>query len=186
MRYTHGVTSIFVRSLSHNFDQALRLMAAALSDCPDDLWQTDLWPAVAPTGPSPHGGLHGSAPWFLGYHALTTLDYDLTGEFAPWTPPQPFDEHTYGFPNRVFTKLEILGYLDRCSDRVHQTLATMTDELADRPLPDAHRYRGTRYGVIVGSMPLHLIEHASQIRQSLAAAGVAVRPMPGDAGYVAV
>jgi hypothetical protein len=40
------------------------------------------------------------------------------------------------------------------------------------------------YGVIVGGMPLHLIEHPSQIRQFLTAAGVKVQPMPGDRGYI--
>jgi len=77
--------------MAHNFEQALRLMEAALTDCPDDLWQTDLWPDEAPTAPTPHGGLHGSAPWFLGYHALLTLDYDLAAEFEPWARPQPFE-----------------------------------------------------------------------------------------------
>jgi hypothetical protein len=32
-------------------------------------------------------------------------------------------------------------------------------------------------------MPLHVFEHASQIRQFLTAAGVKVQPMPGDRGY---
>ena len=31
-----------------NFDEALRLMEAALTDCPDGLWETDLWPDEAP------------------------------------------------------------------------------------------------------------------------------------------
>jgi hypothetical protein len=39
------------------------------------------------------------------------------------------------------------------------------------------------YGVLVGGMPLHVLEHASQIRQFLTAAGVKVRPMPGDRRY---
>ena len=34
--------------------------------------------------------------------------------------------------------------------------------------------------VIVGRMPLHVLEHTSQIRQFLTAAGVKVQPMPGD------
>ena len=68
--------------MASNFDQALRFMEAALVDCPDDLWKTDLWPDEAPTGPAPHGGMHGSAPWFLAYHALSTLDYDLTAEMC--------------------------------------------------------------------------------------------------------
>jgi hypothetical protein len=176
-------TTTFAQSLSHNFEAALRLMEAALADCPDDLWQTDLWPDEALTGPTPHGGLHGSSPWFLGYHALSCLDYDLTGEFEPWAPPQPFNDNTYGFPNRVFTKPELLGYVAWCRGRVRQTLDALTEEVAARPLPRTHRYHGMAFGVIVGSVPGHVIEHASQIRQFLTAAGVQVRPMPGDRGY---
>jgi len=166
-----------------NFEQALRLMAAALRDCPDELWETDLWPDEAPTGPTPLGGLHSSAPWFLAYHALLTLDYDLNAGFEPWEPPQPFDENTYAFPNRMFTKAELLGYIDYCRGRVRRTLDSLTEGAAARPLPAAHRYHGILYGVIVGRMPLHVLEHASQIRQFLTAAGVRVQPMPGDRGY---
>jgi DinB superfamily len=184
MRYAEGVTNPFVQSMSSNFEQALRLLEAALADCPDELWATDLWPDEAPTAPTPHGGLHGSAPWFLGYHALTTLDYDLTAEFAPWAPPPPLDDNTWSSPNRMFTKTELLGYVEYCRERVGQTLDGLTEEAAARPLPPAHRHRGMLYGEIVGSMPLHVVEHAAQIRQFLTAAGVEVRPMPGDRGYV--
>jgi hypothetical protein len=173
----------FVLSMASNFEEALRLLEAALTECPEDLWEVDLWPDEAPTGPTPHGGLHGSAPWFLGYHALLTLDYDLAAEFEPWEPPQPFVENTYASPNRVFTKAELLGYLDYCHRRVKRTLDALTEEAAARPLPGAHRYHGASYGVIVGSMPLHVVEHASQIRQFLTAAGIKVQPMPGDRGY---
>jgi hypothetical protein len=169
--------------MASNFEQALRLMEAALTDCPDGLWEKDLWPDEAPTGPTPHGGLHGSAPWFLAYHALLTLDYDLTAEFDSWTPPQPFDENTYAFPNRTFTKAELLSYIGYCGDRVGRTLLELTEEVAARPLPSGHRYHGTMYGVIVGGMPLHVNEHATQIRQFLTAAGVKVRPMPGDRAF---
>lgn len=158
-------------------------MGTAMTDCPDHLWETDLWPGEAPTAPTPHGGLHGSAPWFLAYHALTTLDYDLTAEFGPWAPPPPFDDNTWSFPNRVFTKAELHGYLDYCRERVSRTLEMFTDELAQRPLPDAHRHRGTMYGVNVGGLPLHVLEHAAQIRQFLTVAGVKVQAVPGDRGY---
>jgi hypothetical protein len=180
VRYTSSVVNVYVQSMAHNFTTALPLMEAALTDCPDSLWQTDLWPDEAPTGPTPHGGLHGSAPWFLGYHALLTLDYDLTGEFEPWAPPPPFDDNTYAFPNRVFTKPELLGYVEWCRVRARETLDALTVEMAARPLPSAHRHHGMLFGVLVGSMPLHVVEHASQIRQFLTAAGVTVRPMPGD------
>ena len=127
--------------------------------------------------------MHGSAPWFLGYHALNTLDYDLAAEFEPWALPPPFDDNTYGFLNRAFTKPEPLGYVAWCRGRVRQTLDGLTAEMAARPLPGAHRYHGMLFAVIVGSTPLHVVEHASQIRQFLTAAGVTVQPMPGDRGY---
>jgi hypothetical protein len=177
------VPTTFVLSLSHNFTEALRLMRAALADCPDELWQTDLWPGEATTGPAPYGGLHGSAPWFLGYHALSCLDYDLAAELEPWSPPEPFDDNTYSFPNRVFTQAELLGYVEECRQRVAATLEALTDEKAALLVPERHRKHGIRYGALVGSVPLHVIEHAAQIRQFLTATGVTVQPMPGDRGY---
>jgi hypothetical protein len=175
----------FVASLAANFEQALRLLEAAVADCPDELWATDLWPDEAPTAPGPIGGLHGSAPWFLAYHALTTLDYDLSADLEPWGPPPPFGENTWSFPNRVFTRAEVGGYIAYCRGRVERTLEVLTEHSAARPVPETHRYHGTPYGVLVGAIPLHVNEHAAQIRQFLTAAGVRVQPMPGDRGYSA-
>ena len=169
--------------MNRNFEEALRLMKVAVTDCPDTLWEKDLWPDEAPTAPTPHGGLHGSAPWFLAYHALTTLDYDLAAELEPWGPPKPFDENTYSFPNRAFTRAELLGYVDYCGERARRTLDDQFEGKASMQIPDAHRYKGTLYGVMVGGIPLHVIEHAAQIRQFLTSEGVMVQPMPGDRAY---
>jgi hypothetical protein len=78
----------------------------------------------------------------------------------------------------MFTRSELLGWIDWSRIRVHQTLDALTDEMALRPLPHTHRYAGTLFGVIVGSLPLHTLEHATQIRQFLTAAGV--KPKPRD------
>ena len=107
---------------------------------------------------------------------------DLTAEFEPWDPPPRFDENTYVFPNRMFNKAELLGYVDYCRGKVRQTLDALTEEMAAQPIPSAHRDHGMLFGVIVGSMPLHVAQHASQIRQFLTAAGVKVQPMPGIVG----
>ena len=164
----------FVESMATNFEQALGLMEAALSDCPDELWATDLWPDEAPTGPAREGakGLRGSAPWIIAHHALVCLDYDLTGGYELWEPPPPFDEREYADPTRLFTRSELLGYVEWCRARVHQVLDALTEERAARPLPSTHRYRGTPFGVMIGGIPLHVVEHASQIRQFITAAGV--------------
>jgi hypothetical protein len=170
------MTNPFVQSMARNFEDALRLMESAVADCTDELWETDLWPDQAPAHQPPPGGLVTSAPWFLAYHALTVLDYDLTGDFERWEPPKPFDENTWSFPNRMFTRAEVLGYIEYCRDRVRRTLDALTEEAAARPLPATHRYRGTLYAVNAGSIPLHVVEHAAQIRQFLTAAGVEPRP----------
>ncbi|HEX4429498.1 MAG TPA: hypothetical protein VHZ96_09540 [Frankiaceae bacterium] len=175
--------AVLAVSVARNFESALRLMEAALTDCPEELWETDLWPLDGTTRRLPQGGVHGSATWFLGYHALTCLDYDLGGDFEPWVPPAPFDENTYSLPNRVFTRAELLGYVDWCRGRARLSCEILTDDLALRRLPATHRYAGTPYGEIVGGIPLHVVEHASQIRQFLTSSGITVQPMPGDQGY---
>src|SRR5258706_16432143 len=71
MRYTGRVSNAFVQSMALNFEQALRLMEAALTDCPDELWQAGFWPGEAPTGPGPHGGPHRPAPRFPAHHGPT-------------------------------------------------------------------------------------------------------------------
>ncbi len=169
--------------MARNFEESLRLMEAAVTDCPGELWETDLWADEAPTRPVPHGGLEGSAPWFLAYHALNCLDYDLSADFEPWQPRQPFDDNTWSLPNRVFTKPELLGYVVYCRERVRETLDALTEAMAARTLPNTHRHHPMLFGEIVGGMPLHTVEHATQIRQFLSAAGVKVQPMPGDRDY---
>ncbi|MEX0785339.1 MAG: hypothetical protein WD939_01760 [Dehalococcoidia bacterium] len=42
------MTNAFVQSMARNFDEALRLKEAGLTDCPGRLWETDLWPGEAP------------------------------------------------------------------------------------------------------------------------------------------
>jgi hypothetical protein len=84
----------------------------------------------------------------------------------------------------VFTKIELLGYVDYCRAKVRQALDALSDDKTAQPLPKTHRYRGVSYGEIVGSIPLHVIEHAAQIRQFLTTEGIEVQPVPGDRGYV--
>ena len=163
---------VWQQAFAAGFAEALDQLERVVRDCPDDLWEVDLWPAQATTGPTEVGGLWGSAPWCLAFHALFCLDYDLTGDFAPWAPPAPFDESTFAYPNRVFTRDEVLGYAQHCRDKVEGIAGELDDERAARPLPTSHRYHGQPYLVMLAGMALHVTEHAAQIRQFLTAAGV--------------
>ena len=108
------VVNPFVQSMAGNFEEALRLMEAALTDSPKTCGRRTCG-RTKRHGPTPHGGLHGSAPWFLAVpRALSPSTTTSAAEFEPWEPPQPFDENTYASPNRMLTKAELLGYIDYC------------------------------------------------------------------------
>lgn len=170
------MTTTFVQMLIDQYGYALSLIGVAVGECPDRLWATDLWPDEAPAGPAWEGarGLGGSAPWNIAHHALVCLDYDLTGGWELWEPPPPFDQREYAWPTRLFAKSELLGYVDWCRGRAQHILDSLTEEGASRPLPSTHRYGGTPFGVMIGSIPLHVVEHAAQIRQFITSAGVQV------------
>ena len=186
------MTSIWVESLGRTFDQALDLLAAAMHDCADDLWESSMREVPADLfGPAPPGSdgtpvtdpaarhalaQRRSTPWSVAWHALEVLDYDLAGEFGSWAPPPLFAGNPHWLLTSLpapWTQSEMLGYLDYCRTRVRDTLASMTDELAATPLPQAHRYRGQPHAWIITGAVGHTIEHAAQIRQFITAARMA-------------
>ncbi|MBE0608337.1 MAG: DinB family protein, partial [Dehalococcoidia bacterium] len=101
----------------------------------------------------------------------------LNGEFGPWAPPPPFAGHPHwrdltSLP-AAWSRSEMLAYIVYCRERVRRTLASMTDEKAATPLPPAHRYHGQPHAWVISGLVGHTTEHASQIRQFIAAAGSA-------------
>ena len=124
------MTSIWVESLGRNFEEALDLLAAAVRDCTDELWESSMWEVPAdlfgsePPGPDGEpvtdpAARHAlaqrrSTPWSVAWHALECLDYDLTGEFGPWAPPPPFTGKPHwrltSLPS-AWTRSEMLGYI---------------------------------------------------------------------------
>ena len=183
------MASIWVASLGDTIDQTLETLAAAVRDCPDELWETGMWRVLAPSADQQFLGpdwepitdtaardtlverwvQRRSTPWSVAWHALEVFDYDLNGEFGPWAPPLPFDGHPHwrdlpSLPG-AWSRSEILGYVDHCRQQARTTLAGMTEAKAATPLPPAHRYGGQPYASILLSLVVHTTEHASQIRQ---------------------
>jgi hypothetical protein len=188
------MASIWVESLGRSFEQALDLLAAAVRDCTDALWETPMWQVPAPdrqflgpdwnpvTDPAQRRARaqrwvqRWSTPWSVAWHTLEGLDYDLTGELGPWAPPPPFTGHPHwrdlaSLP-AAWSRAELLAYIDYCRRRVCDALAGMTDAQAATPLPPVHRYGGRPHAWILTGLVGHTTEHAAQIRQFLTAAGV--------------
>lgn len=108
------------------FGAAIDMFGNALRACPDELWRERLWegPAARPEF------------WYVAYHALFWLDLYLDGAEEGFVPPSPFtlieqdDEGPY--PNRPYTKEELLAYLAACRRKCRATIEALTDETAQR------------------------------------------------------
>lgn len=68
--------------------------------------------------------------WYNTYHCLF-LDYYLTPAPKNFSPPAPFEhsEFEHRMPERVYTKDELLTYLQFCRQKCHSLIAGMTDEI---------------------------------------------------------
>ena len=80
------MASIWLESLGRSFEEALDLLAAAVRDCPDELWETPMWHVPAwdldfelatpdgkpVTDPAERFALvqRHSTPWAMAWHAL--------------------------------------------------------------------------------------------------------------------
>ena len=73
--------------LWRQFGVAIESLNDALRDCPDELWEKNLWEDQ----PDQWVAAGFSAFWYLGYHALFWLDLYLTGAEEGFAPPAPFD-----------------------------------------------------------------------------------------------
>jgi hypothetical protein len=110
---------------------AIDTFGDALRNCPDELWEKQLWKDQ----PDQWVAAGFSAFWYLGYHTLFWLDLYLTGAEEGFAPSAQFDlvemEPHETLP-RVYTKEEMLGYLDVCRQRCQETIHALTSEQANR------------------------------------------------------
>lgn len=125
------MTIINNEMLWRQFGVAIEMLGDALRECPDALWETQLW-ADAPDQWVAKGF---SRFWYLGYHTLFWLDLYLTGAEEGFAPPEPFDlveMHAGETLPRAYTREELLGYLEQCRQRCKDTIYAMTPEQANR------------------------------------------------------
>ena len=117
--------------LWRQFGAAIDSLGDALRACPDELWESRLWEDQPDQWVAP--GF--STFWYLGYHTLFWLDLYLTGAEEGFAPPAPFDlvemEDGETLP-RVYTRDELLGYLELCRQRCRTAIEALSSEEAQR------------------------------------------------------
>ncbi len=161
-------------SFLHLYEDAIDLLEGALRDCPDNLWDANVWevrltdrhvwPIVRGMGgdlPDEHRLQLHSAFWNVAYHVIFFLDHYLDGGLGEPRPPEPFrgdeqDPHT--LPHRVYTREELLDYLALCRRKAESTLDGLTDEQLERPARI-----GRPYGDLLLNNLLQVNEHVAQL-----------------------
>jgi hypothetical protein len=95
---------------------SIEMLENAIGACPESLWSDrSREPQV----------------WYLAYHTLFWLDFYLTGKEDEYQPPPPFGLEELDpasiLPERVYTREELLHYLDYCRKKAKRMLAALSD-----------------------------------------------------------
>ena len=103
------------------FGAAIDMLENAMVACPEDLWGKRI-------------GY--SEFWYLSFHTLFFLDLYLSESDKGFMPPQPFtldelDERGL-LPERIYTRQELLKYLEHGREKCKRTIAAMTEEKANK------------------------------------------------------
>lgn len=115
---------LFTREMVwQQFSAAMRMLENAIRACPEELW-----------GREP---VHESQFWYNAYHTLFFLDLYLSDSVDGFLPPPPFTLEELDpagvLPPRVYTKTELLAYLEHGRRKGRSVLENLTEEAARRP-----------------------------------------------------
>lgn len=132
--------------LWQQFGASIDMLENAIVACSDELWDTP------------------SQFWYNAYHTLFYLDYYSSEQPDGFMPPAPFTLSEFdadGFPDRVYSKDELLKYLAHGRQKSHDLLAGFTEEKA------AARFQNDRRDysmleIILYNMR-HVQHHAAQL-----------------------
>jgi hypothetical protein len=155
------------------FGAAIDMLENAMRACPESIWgDRSLQPEF----------------WYTAFHALFFLDIYLSDSDSGFAPPAPFtldelDERGL-LPERVYTKEELMKYLEHGREKCRARIAAMTEE-------QAHQRCGFRWlDISVTELLLynmrHVQHHAGQLhtilRQNAESAPRWVRKTPVPLG----
>jgi hypothetical protein len=177
--------------LRGEFDEAIDRLEAAVRDCPPEKWHDSVWP-VRKTDPWiwPQPGVQPvpertdesiqrfSAFWCVAYHALFFLDLYATPVGRPFVLPDdvqggPEDlgfaaDGAVAVPMETWPQPALVRYAAHGRAKVHETLATVTDEELAVPCPSDHPRAGETFGRVLQVNLDHVREHGGQLAAFLA------------------
>jgi hypothetical protein len=109
------------RIIWQQFGAAIDMLSNAVTACPDDIWGNRI---------------ENSEFWYITFHSLFFLDLYLSESDKGFVPPSPFtlDELDKRglLPERVYTKDELLKYLEYGREKCQSAITSMTEERANQ------------------------------------------------------
>lgn len=150
-------------SIWQQFGAAIDMLENAVRACPEKLWEDRTRQPEF---------------WYLVYHTLFWLDFYLSSSAAGFVPPAPFTlaelDPAGILPERVYSKDELLAYLERGRAKCRATIATLTDGKARKRW--TYGSVDLSFGEVLLDNMRHVQHHAAQLNLILRQAGV---PAPG-------
>lgn len=139
-------------SIWRQFGASLDALENAIQLCPEDQWETS------------------NNFWYWSYHCLFWLDRYLHMESTDYHPPGPFTlsevDPAGGLPERVYTKDELLTFLESSRQKARKLLASMTPEYAQSSWPNKTNRPFTVLEILLYNMR-HVQHHAAQLNAIL-------------------
>lgn len=133
------------------FGASIDMLENAINLCPDELWDNDKY------------------FWYWSYHCLFWLDYYLSLDPKNFAPHSPFTMSEFDpsgkLPDRVYTKNELLDYLEHGRLKCHKLISNMTEEQASsRWISETKNY--SLVEILLYNMR-HVQHHAAQLNKIL-------------------
>ncbi|HMQ47415.1 MAG TPA: DinB family protein [Saprospiraceae bacterium] len=158
------MNQVVKESLWKQFGASLDMLENALIACPDALWDTE------------------TKFWHIAYHTLFFLDYYLSDEPLSFSPPAPFTmaEFEGRLPERVYSKEELLDYLQHGRQKCRTLIAGLTeagalkrfvDDIADDPTIEIILYNLRHVQHHVGQLNLLLRQGTNDAPEWVGQAG---------------
>ncbi len=146
---------VLKENLWKQFGGSIDMLKNAIAFCPDDYWNAN------------------KKLFYHAYHCLIFLDYYLTIPPTNFSSPLPFtitepadlpaDAIDDLVPNRIYSREELLDYLQSCRNKCHQVIADLTEEKLNERWIEEEGNRSYPFLELLLYNMRHVQHHAAQL-----------------------
>lgn len=139
----------FRETLWKQFGACIDMLENAIVMCPNELWDTE------------------DKFWYTSYHTLFFLDYYLTLDPSTYNSPEPFTNSEFEgkLPERVYSKVELLTYLQNSREKCNNLISGLNEEVAKMRWVNPYRDFSV-FEMLLYNMR-HVQHHSAQLNKYL-------------------